>query len=114
MRSWETLAKRFMHLLQIFLPVFDNAGQRFEQALFEDVRSQLFTRFGGLTAFVQSPALGLWKDTESGEATQDAMILIEVMSETLDADWWAAYRRTLEAMFRQDEIVIRALDFQRI
>lgn len=103
-----------MHLLQIFLPVFDNAGQRFEQALFEDVRNQLFTRFGGLTAFVQSPALGLWKDSESGETTQDAMILIEVMSEALDVAWWRSYRRTLEALFRQDEIVIRAQTFQRI
>ncbi len=103
-----------MHLVQILIPVFDNTGQRFEQALFEEVRTQLIERFGGLTAFVQSPALGLWKDTESGTTTQDAMILIEVMSDTLDQAWWAAYRRDLEAVFRQDEIVIRALACQRI
>lgn len=103
-----------MHLVQILIPVFDNTGQRFEQALFEEVRTQLIERFGGLTAFVQSPALGLWKDTESGTTTQDAMILIEVMSDTLDQAWWAAYRRDLEGVFRQDEIVIRALACQRI
>jgi len=103
-----------MHLVQILIPVFDNTGQRFEQALFEEVRTQLIERFGGLTAFVQSPALGLWKDTESGTTTQDAMILIEVMSDTLDQTWWAAYRRDLEGVFRQDEIVIRALACQRI
>lgn len=103
-----------MHLVQILIPVFDNAGRRFEQHLFEAVRTQLIERFGGLTAFVQSPALGLWKDAESGTTTQDAMILIEVMSDTLDQTWWAAYRRNLEGVFRQDEIVIRALACQRI
>lgn len=103
-----------MHLVQILIPVFDNTGRRFEQHLFEAVRTQLIERFGGLTAFVQSPALGLWKDTESGTTTQDAMILIEVMSDTLDQAWWAAYRRDLEGVFRQDEIVIRTLTCQRI
>lgn len=103
-----------MHLVQILIPVFDNAGQRFEQALFEAVRTHLIERFGGLTAFVQSPALGLWKDAESGTTTQDAMILIEVMSDALEQAWWSAYRRDLEVIFRQDEIVIRALACQRI
>ena len=103
-----------MHLVQILIPVFDNAGQRFGQALFEEVRTQLIERFGGLTAFVQSPALGLWKDAESGTTTQDAMILIEVMSDTLDYTWWSAYRHALEKTFRQDEIVIRTMACQRI
>ena len=103
-----------MHLIQILIPVFDNAGQRFDQSLFAGVRTQLTERFGGLTAFVQSPALGLWKDEESGTTTQDAMILIEVMSDALDRAWWSDYRRTLETIFRQDEIMIRVIDCQRI
>lgn len=103
-----------MHLVQILIPVFDNAGQRFGQHLFAEVRGQLIARFGGLTAFVQSPALGLWKDAESGTTTQDAMILIEVMSDTLDHAWWSTYRRELETVFRQDEIVIRATSCERI
>lgn len=103
-----------MQLVQILIPVFDNAGKRFDQSLFEAVRTQLIERFGGLTAFVQSPALGLWKDSESGTTTQDAMILIEVMSESLDHIWWSNYRRELEAAFRQDEIVIRTMSCQRI
>lgn len=37
-----------MHLIQILIPVFDNAGQRFEQTFFEGVRTQLIERFGGL------------------------------------------------------------------
>lgn len=103
-----------MHLVQILIPVFDNSGQRFEQDLFDAVRTQLIERFGGLTAFVQSPAIGLWKDAESGTTTQDAMILIEVMSDTLDQAWWLSYRHSLEKIFRQDEIVIRAIACQRV
>lgn len=103
-----------MHLIQILIPVFDNVGQRFAQHLFEEVRMQLIERFGGLTAFVQSPALGLWKDMESGTTTHDTMILIEVMTDMLDQDWWSAYRHKLEHIFRQDEIVVRALASERI
>jgi hypothetical protein len=103
-----------MHLIQILIPVFDNQGQRFAQATFEDVRGQLMERFGGLTAFVQSPALGLWKDTQSGATARDDMILIEVMAETFERDWWTAYRTELEQTFRQDEIVVRAIACERV
>jgi len=40
---------------------FDNDGHPFDLSKFEGVRQQLMERFGGLTAFVQSPALGVWK-----------------------------------------------------
>lgn len=102
------------HLIQILIPVFDNEGQRFGQRKLEDVRKELMARFGGLTAFVQSPALGLWTDAESGTTARDDMILIEVMVETLDRDWWSAYRKALERTFRQDEIVVRAIACQRL
>lgn len=102
------------HLIQILIPTFDNEGQRFEQHVFEGVRSHLIERFGGLTAFVQSPALGLWKDAESGTTTRDSMILIEVMTEDLDRAWWSNYRSELEQLFRQDEILVRAIACERI
>jgi len=103
-----------MQLIQILLPVVDNAGQRFLRAAFEAVRHTLSERFGGLTAFVQSPALGLWKDAQSGATARDEVILIEVMVERLDRAWWSDYRSELEKTFRQDEIVVRALGCQRI
>ncbi len=103
-----------MQLIQILLPVVDNAGQRFPRAAFEALRHTLSERFGGLTAFVQSPALGLWKDTQSGATARDEVILIEVMVERLDRAWWSDYRSELEKTFRQDEIVVRALGCQRI
>ena len=102
------------HLIQILIPIFDNEGRRFGPQRFEDVRKELMARFGGLTAFVQSPALGLWTDTESGTTARDDMILIEVMVETLDRNWWRAYRNELERTFRQDEIVVRAIACQRL
>lgn len=102
------------YLIQILIPVFDNAGLRFHQNKFEHVRTQLMERFGGLTAFVQSPALGLWKDAQSGQTAHDDMILIEVMSGIFDREWWSAYRKELELTFRQDEIVVRAIAFERV
>jgi len=103
-----------MQLLQILLPVFDNAGQRFDHGKFDALRQELTERFGGVTAFVQSPAQGLWKDRQSGTTAHDDMILVEVMVETLDRRWWKAYRTRLEQSFAQDEIVIRAIDCQRL
>lgn len=101
-------------LIQILIPVFDNAGQHFAQATFEGVRAQLIERFGGLTAFVQSPALGVWKDEQSGVTTRDDMILIEVMTETFDRAWWSTYRKELEQVFRQDEILMRTIMCGRV
>ena len=40
------------------------------------------------------------------------MLVLEVMADELDRDWWGRYRRELEARFRQDEIVVRAQPFE--
>ena len=103
-----------MHLIQLLIPIYDNEGRPFQRDKFDGVRAQLIERFGGLTAFVQSPALGLWKDTENGTTARDDMILIEVMVETLEREWWSAYRTELERIFRQDEVIVRALACERI
>lgn len=103
-----------MYLIQILIPVYDNEGRRFPRDCFDAVRDELTEHFGGLTAFVQSPAMGLWKDAQSGATARDDMILFEVMAGTLERDWWAAYRRKLEEIFRQDEIVVRAIAGERV
>jgi hypothetical protein len=38
----------------------------------------------------------------------DDIIVFEVLIEDLDRNWWSDYRKTLEAEFAQDEIMIRA------
>jgi hypothetical protein len=95
-----------MHLIQILLPLYDNAGNTFDQELFGKVRRELTERFGGLTAFTRAPAQGLWND--EGQTKRDDIVVFEVMADELDADWWRGYRKILEKEFRQDTIIIRA------
>lgn len=102
-----------MFLVEIFLPVLDNTGEPFERATFDRVRSELTDRFGGVTAFLRSPAIGLWRD-EGGSVRRDDIATFEVMAETLDHGWWRTYRRELERRFAQREIVIRAVAIERL
>lgn len=95
-----------MHLIEIFLPLADNQGQRQPSALFEQVRHELTERYGGLTAFTRSPAKGVWQD-DGDNRQQDDIVIYEVMHETLDREWWRHYKTELEARFKQEEIVIR-------
>ena len=95
-----------MQLIQILLPLYDNAGEALPAELFTEVRQQLADRFGGLTAYSRAPAQGLWKD--EGETHHDDIVVFEVMAAELDTAWWGDYRRNLEAKFRQREIIIRA------
>lgn len=103
-----------MHLIQILIPVYDNDGRPFPRELFEGIRAPLIERFGGLTAFVQSPAVGLWRDKDDGETDRDELILVEVMVETFERDWWSSFRKTLERTFRQQEMVVRAIAIERV
>ena len=102
-----------MYLIQLFIPLYDNAGERLPAAQFDAVRGTLTDRFGGVTAFVRAPASGAWEDDE-GRVRRDALILVEVMADHVDHGWWAAYRRQLEAQFRQDEILVRATVVERL
>jgi hypothetical protein len=99
-----------MKLVQLFLPIRDNEGRKFKSALFSDVHSELVARFGGLTAYSRSPALGLWKSSR-GPTKSDDIVVIEVMTASVDRAWWRHYRRTLQKAFRQEEIVLRVQDF---
>ena len=47
-----------MYLIEIFLPLADNAGGPFPPSLFDSVRKTLTAAFGGLTAFQRSPLKG--------------------------------------------------------
>jgi hypothetical protein len=102
-----------MFLVEFLLPVSDNDGNRIEKHEFDRVRRELTERFGGVTAFMRSPAIGHWAD-ETGSVRRDELVGFEVMTETLDRAWWRDYRETLEKRFRQDEIVVRATPFERL
>jgi hypothetical protein len=46
------------HLVQILLPAYDNAGQCFPTEHYNDVRTKLTDRFGGLTSYSRPKAYG--------------------------------------------------------
>ena len=102
-----------MFLIEFFLPLLDNNGARFPKEEFERVRRELTERFGGVTAFMRSPAMGLWAD-DTGQVRRDDIVSLEIMTETLDRDWWRNYREQLGQRFRQQEIVMRASSFERL
>jgi hypothetical protein len=97
-----------MFLVQILLPLDRNDGERQPRALFDSVRGELVERFGGLTAYSRSPAVGLWSKGAHG-TERDDVIIVEVMTERLDRLWWADFRRTLEVRFGQETVVVRAV-----
>lgn len=102
-----------MYLIQILLPLYDNEGNSFDSSKFERLRSELTKTFGGITAFRRSPAEGVWKERD-GQVYRDEIVIFEVMTERLDKDWWAGYRKALEESFRQQELIIRATEFVQL
>jgi hypothetical protein len=101
-----------MHIIEILLPLTDDEGRRLSAKLFTETRQELVGKFGGLTAFTLSPAEGLWED--EGEVTHDQIVIFEIMADELDRPWWSDFRRELERRFRQDEMVIRARESERL
>jgi hypothetical protein len=92
----------------MLLPLYDNAGRRVPHERFARLRDELTERFGGVTAFLRSPAQGTWK--EGAEVDRDEVVMCEVVVEHLDRAWWSEYRRALEERFGQRELMIRALE----
>jgi hypothetical protein len=102
-----------VHLVQILLPVHDSEGSRFDDDRFAEIRRELTDRFGGVTAYTRSPATGLWKK-DDGSVDRDAMVMVEVMTDSLDREWWTSYRRRLEQRFSQDAVMARALTVETL
>jgi len=101
-----------MHLVELFLPVTDNDGNDFDDALFAQVGKELTDKFGGMTSFSRSPAEGLSED--GGKKVHDEIIVMEVICNAIDREWWKRYRKELEARFEQDEILIRASQIEKL
>ena len=102
-----------MYLVQLLLPVQDSEGRPFNRELFDELAAELTGRFGGLTAYTRAPATGIWEE-QPGHTVRDQVVVYEVMTDDLDATWWAALRQRLEARFNQDELVVRAQEIRRL
>lgn len=99
-----------MHIVQLLLPLADNQGRPFPESLLREVREELVSRFGGLTAYGRAPALGVW--SHEGTRQKDDIVVVEVMVESLDEAWWRGFRRRLEDLLAQDEVVVRAFEIR--
>jgi hypothetical protein len=95
-----------MYLVEIFLPLNLNDGTKQPVERFARVHEELIERFGGVTAFMRSPAKGVWQ-LEENERAEDEIVIYEVMSESVDQLWWQTYKREIEQRFQQQELLIR-------
>jgi inorganic pyrophosphatase len=102
-----------VQLIQIFLPLYDNNKREFDRSLYDDLRARLKDQFGGVTLYRNTPAEGLWKD-ETGKTNFDELMIAEVMVAEINKEWWQQFKRRLEQIFDQEEILIRSIWFEQL
>ena len=102
-----------MRLIQLFLPLFGSHRHKIPQSDFNRTLLELNSRFGGATAYVHSPATGLWKKGR-GRTERDHIILVEVIVRQFQYSWWKTYRQTLERRFDQEELHVRTMTIKII
>jgi hypothetical protein len=96
-----------MHLIELFIPKTATSKKGISS-----LQNMLVKQFGGVTAYSRAPAKGI--DTEDGQKVEDEIIILEVMTDSLDRAWWSSLRAQLERDLQQQEILIRATDVQRL
>ena len=101
------------HLVQVLLPLCARDGSPVAAERFAEVRAELTERFGGVTAYTRNPATGLWKRSDA-DVERDQVIMIEVVVDVFDREWWSQYRQRLEQRFDQEEIHARAIAIERL
>ena len=85
-----------MQLIQIFLPLYDNNKQAFDRSLYDDLRAGLKEKFGGVTFYRSAP------------------VITEVITSDLHKEWWQQFKQGLEQVFKQEEILIRSIVFEKL
>lgn len=97
-----------MVLIQLLLPTAVGAARRDATALLADTRRELADEFKGITAYVRSPAKGLWTSPD-GRTEADDVVMMEIVAQTFNRQWWRHYAARLAARFDQETIHVRAL-----
>ena len=95
-----------MFVVELFLPLETSKGEPVPAAAFDRIKAELTERFGGVTAFLRSPAEGAWKPS-GGHVVHDRVAIFEVMVDDVDTAWWHRYREALEREFDQQQILAR-------
>ncbi len=100
-----------MVLIQLLLPTPKAASEAMTSLA--DTRRELANTFTGVTAYVRSPAKGLWTAPD-GHTESDDVVMVEVVTETFDRRWWRAYAATLATRFQQTTIHVRAMPVEML
>jgi hypothetical protein len=101
-----------MYLIQVLLPLYDNNKQVFQKRVFDNIRDNLKDVFGGVTIYRNSPAEGVWSN-ETG-TDYDELITAEIITNNLDKALWQQFKHELEHIFKQKEIMMRCIEFQKL
>src|SRR5688572_19288502 len=100
-----------MVLIQLLLPTAPAGAS--DPAPIAQTRRELADRFTGVTAYVRSPARGLWTAPD-GHTEQDDVVMVEVVTDTFDRTWWRAYAAMLADRFGQESIHLRAMPVEML
>ena len=101
-----------MVLIQLLLPT-SGPSSADGLARLAETRRELAVRFNGLTAYLRSPAKGLWTAPD-GHTEQDDVVMVEVVTDTFDRAWWRTYAATLAKRFGQDSMHVRAVPVEML
>jgi hypothetical protein len=98
-----------MVLIQFLLPArrADDASAHRERL--KRTHDELVERFGGLTAYLQAPAAGVWTSPD-GRREEESVVMIEVLAPVFDTPWWRDYVKVLEKRFDQESIHVRSTE----
>ncbi len=102
------------HLVQVLLPTHTRDRSLVAAEEFVRVRLELTERFGGVTAYTRSPASGLWRRDQDESIESDQVVMVEVVVDRFDRQWWTGYREQLETRFGQDQVHARVLAMEQI
>lgn len=97
-----------MYLIQLLLPASLSKGDEAGADPVTQTRRELTEAFGGLTAYLRTPAVGVWTSPDGGRA-HDEVVMVEVVAERFDRTWWREYAQRLARRFSQEAIHVRAL-----
>jgi hypothetical protein len=102
-----------MVLIQLLLPTNSPHDVGDGPTALTKTREDLAARFSGLTAYTRAPAVGLWTSPE-GHSEKDDVVMVEVVADRFDREWWGAFVETLRERFEQEAIHVRALPIEML
>ncbi len=102
-----------MVLIQLLLPTTFPSGTASQDATaaLAETRRELAETFDGVTAYLRSPAKGIWTAPD-GHTEQDDVVMVEVVTDHFDRAWWRTYSAKLAKRFAQDAMHVRAMPIE--